>query len=141
MMPTFRAKIFESKHGDRFLVPGYWYDTSDPAFASSSLSLDAMMFAVMCDCKTARGWLEVETDATGRASLPNQPYDLIGRQFAHGGISVLLIGGPVFEECWRKDHPDEPVPENPLTDEETNTSERSSTSVSVAPVAGLERVG
>jgi hypothetical protein len=121
-MTTFRAKIFISKDGDRFLVPGYWYDAADPAFASSSMSLDAMMFAVMCGCKTAPGWLEVETDADGRAALPNQPYDMTGRQFAHGGISVLLIGGSVFEECWRTDHPDEDVPSNPLTDEEADLS-------------------
>jgi hypothetical protein len=117
-MPTFRAKIFTSKDGDRFLVPGYWYDASDPAFASASMSLDAMMFGVVIGCKSAPGWLEVETNADGRADLPNQPYDMIGRQFAHGGIRVMLIGGPVFEECWRTDHPDEPVPANPKTDEE-----------------------
>lgn len=117
-MSAFRAKVFISKDEDRFLVPGYWYDTSDKAFASSSMSLDAMMFAVLCDCKTAPGWLEVEADADGKAALPNQPYDLLGRQFAHGGIHVMLIGGPVFEECWRTDHPNEAIPACPLTDDE-----------------------
>jgi hypothetical protein len=117
-MSTFRAKIFISKDGDRFLVPGFWYDTSDAEFSSSSLMLNAMMFAVVCGCKTAPGWLEVETDADGRADIPNQPYDLIGRQFEHGGIHVMLIGGPVFAECWTLDHPDEAVPVCPLTDEE-----------------------
>lgn len=118
-MGTFRAKIFISKDGDRFLVPGYWYDAADPAFASSSMAIDAMMFAVVIGCKAAPGWLEVSTDADGRADLPNQPYDLVGRQFAHGGVSVMLIGGPVFEECWSMDHPDEAVPVCPRTDEES----------------------
>jgi hypothetical protein len=121
-MSTYRAKVFISKDGDRFLVPGYWYDASDPAFPSSSLSLDAMMFGVVCGCKTAPGWLVVETDESGRAALPNQPYDLIGRQFEHGGIHVMLIAGPVFEECWRIDHPDEAVPPSLLTDDEVVAS-------------------
>lgn len=121
-MSQYRAKIF-TKDGNRFLVPGYWYDTSDPAFASSSMALDAMMFGVVIGCKAVPGWLEVVTDADGRADIPNQPYNLVGPQFAHGAISVMLIGGPVFTECWNTDHPGEDVPVCPLTDEEQSGDE------------------
>jgi hypothetical protein len=117
-MSTFRAKVFISKDGDRFLVPGYWYDADDAEFSSSSLTLNAMMFATVCDCKVAPGWLVVEADAEGRADLPNQPYRLAGRQFAHGAIDVMLIAGPCFDECWSTDHPGEPIPASRLTDDE-----------------------
>ena len=117
-MTTFRAKIFESKDGDRFLVPGYWYDVDDVEASSTSIMFSALTLCAVCGCKTARGWLEVETDASGIAAIPNQPYNLVGRQFAHGAVPVMLIGGPCFEECWKADHPGEPVPQSPLTDDE-----------------------
>lgn len=121
-MTRFNAKVFITKDGDRFLVPGYWYDVDDHEASPSSIMFGAMTLCAVSDLKTAPGWLEVEADQRGVAALPNQPYDLIGPQFAHGGIRVMLIGGPCFEECWRTDHPEESVPALPLTNDEQGLS-------------------
>jgi hypothetical protein len=95
-METFRAKVFR-KDGNRFLVPGYWYEEDDPDASPSSLSLSAMMFAVVCKLDVDKDWLELEATG-GVADLPNAPYRIVGPQFEHGAVDVLLISGPLFDE-------------------------------------------
>jgi hypothetical protein len=96
----FRAKVFV-KDGNRFLVPGYWYDTDDLDASPANISLNAMMFAVVLGMEVERDWLEVEADGDGTAQLPNVPYTLVGRQFEHGATDVLLIDGPLFTDLAR----------------------------------------
>lgn len=93
------ARVFE-KDGNRFLIPGYWYCDEDASIGLHSVSnviIDGMMVAVCCRFK-ADGWLDVEADEHGRATVPHFLMDCIGPQFAHGGISVWLISGPLFAQ-------------------------------------------
>jgi hypothetical protein len=37
--------------------------------------------------------------------VPHVPYQLTGRQFAHGAIDVMLIAGPRFDVAVRENMP------------------------------------
>jgi hypothetical protein len=94
------ARVF-SKDGNRFLIPGYWCDEEDENWEGMSIAsiiCDGMMLDVVCGFDSHQDdWLDIEANADGTADLVHIPYDLIGRQFAHGGIRILLIAGPLFD--------------------------------------------
>lgn len=95
-----KAKVFE-KDGNRFLVPGCWYvegrdeETGDALSAMSN----ALMLSVVCGANYDEGWMEFSADDEGTADLTHVPHRIVGRQFAHGGIDILLISGPLFDEA------------------------------------------
>lgn len=94
-----RARVYE-KDGNRFLIPGHWYSDDDDAIgmgSASAVMCESMMFSVVCGMK-ADEWLEMEGDNSGLGQLEHYLTDMIGSQFAHGGVTVMLIGGPLFDE-------------------------------------------
>lgn len=96
----FRARVFK-KDGNRFLIPGYWYPEDDAGWdgmSPSAILCDGMMMSVVCGFDGKEEWMDFDADDNGRADLVNIPYHLTGRQFANGAVSVLLIGGPLFDE-------------------------------------------
>jgi hypothetical protein len=100
----FRARVFK-KDGNHFLIPGYWHPEDDAGWdGMSPLSIlcDGMMMSVVCGFDGKEEWRDFEATDDGRADLVNIPYRLVGRQFAHGAIDVLLIGGPLFDEALAK---------------------------------------
>lgn len=95
-----RARVFVTKDGNRFLIPGYWYSDDDPDLGLGSASaclLDGMMIGVVCGFKSEE-WLEIHSGPDGVGEIAHIPYRMTGRQFAHGAVDVLLIGGPLFDE-------------------------------------------
>lgn len=98
-----RARVFENKTGDRFLIPGFWYSDDDPALGMGdqvTCLTESMLFAVVLGAKPV-DWIDVEVDATGNDQVPHVRGRFVGPQFAHGAIDVLLIAGPMFEESQR----------------------------------------
>jgi hypothetical protein len=102
---TIRARVFQ-KDGNRFLIPGYWCDEADEnwqGMSVASILCDGMMLGVVCGLDSHQEWLDVESDADGNAALTHIPYQMLGQQFAHGGIDVPLISGPLFDESMKRD--------------------------------------
>lgn len=97
-MTTAHARIF-TRDGNRFLVPGLWYADGDPACGQGSAAVcltESLLIGTMAGLKP-EGWLDVELDEAGHGEIPHVAFRLIGRQFAHGAIDLLLIGGPLFD--------------------------------------------
>lgn len=95
-MTTYRAKVFVSKDGNRFLFPGCGYrDGSE--LSGAGIIVDSFMIAAVLGCEVEPDWLDIETDAEGKAELIHVPYIITSRAFAHGGVEVMLIGGPAFD--------------------------------------------
>lgn len=102
-----KARVFH-KDGNRFLVPGYWCDEGDDDWQGMSISsilCDGMMLGVVCGLDNRQDWLEIETKDDGTADLINIPYRMVGSQFAHGAIDILLISGPLFDEAMAMEPP------------------------------------
>ena len=98
---TVRARVF-AKNGNRFLVPGYWYDEDDEnwnGMSVTSILCDGMMLGIVCGLDNKQEWLDIGTNKDGVADLIHVPCDMVGRQFEHGGIKILLISGPLFDEA------------------------------------------
>lgn len=94
------ARVFVTKEGNRFLIPGYWYVDDDPDVglgSPSAVLIDGMMMGVVCGFKSEE-WVDIESGSDGVGEIAHIPYRMTGRQFAHGAIDVLLIGGPLFDE-------------------------------------------
>jgi hypothetical protein len=94
-----RARVYE-KDGNRFLITSHWYCDDNPAVglgSYASVAMESMMFSVMCGFK-AEEWIEVTAGEDGKAGLEHYPFDLVGPQFEHGSVPVLLISGPLFDE-------------------------------------------
>jgi hypothetical protein len=94
-----RARIYE-KDGNKFLIPGHWYCDDDPDIgmgSGSAVICDSMMWGVVCGLE-AKEWLDLEAGDDGHGMIEHYKMDMIGPQFAHGAVPVLLIGGPLFEE-------------------------------------------
>lgn len=100
MSKLYLAKILV-KDGNRMIVPGLWYEVRDYA-ESTKVLFDTLMYECVLDAKAEPDWLTIETDDEGRADIVHVLYDIIGRQFAHGGITVALIGGPLFDEARKR---------------------------------------
>jgi hypothetical protein len=101
---TARARVF-AKDGNRFLIPGYWCDENDENWDGMSISAilcDGMMLGVVCGFDSKQEWLDIEVDADGRGDIPHVECNLVGSQFTHGGIAVLAISGPLFDEGMAK---------------------------------------
>lgn len=80
------------------IIPGLWHEVSDDSDETSVL-FDTLMYECVLQATAEPGWLEIETDDEGRANIVNVPTNLVGPQFAHGAITVALIGGPMFDEA------------------------------------------
>ena len=96
---TARARVF-SKDGNRFLIPGYWCDEDDENWDGMSVSqilCDGMMLGIACGFDSKQEWLDLTTDGDGSVGVRHLRYELVGPQFMHGAITVLLIGGPLFD--------------------------------------------
>lgn len=93
-----KAKVFE-KDGNRFLIPGIWYVEGDEDETRDCLAAmsNALMFSVACGANYDKDWMEFTTSDDGTADVVHVPHRIVGRQFAHGGFDVLLIGGPLFD--------------------------------------------
>lgn len=103
-----RARVF-SKDGNRFLIPGYWCDEGDEnwsGMSSTAILCDGMMLGIVCGFDAEQDWLDVPIGENGRAELTNIPYRLIGRQFTHGAIDILLVSGPLFDEATARESAD-----------------------------------
>jgi hypothetical protein len=99
-MTTFRARVFENKDGNRYLVKGFWYSDDAPEAGMGSMltcMTESMLFSVVIGAKPT-GWLDVEADEAGHGTIEHFPYRLTGRQFANGSVDVMLIGGPLFDQ-------------------------------------------
>lgn len=95
-----RARVFVTTDGNRIVIPGFWYSDDDPEIGMGSMSVvlcESMLFGVVCGFK-GEDWIEIEADADGNGDLAHIPYRMTGRQFAHGAVDVMLIGGPLFEQ-------------------------------------------
>lgn len=91
------AKVFE-KDGNRFLIPGIWYTGGDDnAEGCLSAISNALMYSVVCGLKEEPGWMEIQADETGKADFVHVPQFIAGSGFAHGGFTVFLISGPIFD--------------------------------------------
>ncbi len=100
----FRARIFTNDNGDQFIVRGFWYSDDDPeAGMGSHLTCltESMLMSVVINAKPT-GWADVTADENGHGAIAHFPYRLIGRQFAHGAVDVMLIGGPLFDKEMEK---------------------------------------
>lgn len=106
-MTTAHARIF-TRDGNRFLVPGLWYADGDPACGQGSAAVcltESLLIGTMAGLKP-EGWLDVKLDEAGNAPIVHLAYRVPGRQFAHGAIDLLLIGGPLFDaELARREAP------------------------------------
>src|SRR6185295_712163 len=95
----FHARIFD-KDGNRFIVRGFWYSDDDPeAGLGSQLTCmtESMLFAVVMNAK-ANDWIEITADECGHGAIARVPYRIIGPQFAHGAVDIMLISGPLFDK-------------------------------------------
>ncbi len=94
------ARVFVSKEGNRFLIPGYWYADDDPDVGLGSASaciIDGMMIGVVCGFESEE-WIDIASGPDGIGEIAHIRYQMTGQQFMHGAIDVLLIGGPLFDE-------------------------------------------
>lgn len=105
-MRKFRAKVFV-QDGNRFLMPGCWYDVGSDEADPTETILDSMMLSLVCGATLEPEWLEVDTDDEGNFEMDHVEVDLVGRQFAHGAVSVMVIGGPMLEEARARTAPPE----------------------------------
>lgn len=102
---TIRARVF-SKDGNRFLIPGYWCDEGNEdwdGMSISSILCEGMMLGVVAGFDSHQEWMEFEPKPDGTGHIAHFPMDLVGRHLAHGGIKVLVIGGPLFDEAMSKE--------------------------------------
>jgi len=90
--PMMKAKVF-NKDGNRFLVPGIWYDTTDTDAEPTEVAFNAMTFGVVLGAEVESDWLDIDP----HADFPNLPYRIVGPQLAHGAMDVVMIGGPLFD--------------------------------------------
>lgn len=97
MSKAFEAKVFE-KDGNRFLIPGVWREANGE-YDHGGTIYNALMFSVVLGVKEEPDWLRIETDSDGRADFIHVPHFIADRGFAHGGMEVLLISGPLFDEA------------------------------------------
>lgn len=94
-----RARVY-TKDGNRFLIPGHWYCDDDPDVgmgSAASVICDSMMWGIVCGLK-ADDWIDLEAGEDGKGTVEHYEYQMNGRQFAHGGVTVFLIGGPLFDD-------------------------------------------
>jgi hypothetical protein len=93
------ARVY-TKDDNRFLIPGHWYSDDDPNIGMGSASnviCEGFMFGVICDLKP-EGWIDLEAGDDGQGTIEHYQINMTGRQFAHGGMPIMLIGGPLFDE-------------------------------------------
>ncbi len=94
-----RARVY-TKDGNRFIVPGHWYSNDDPDIGLGSMSAvlcESMIWGVVCDLD-AKEWIDLEAGEDGQGTIEHYLLDMVSPKFAHGGVKVLLIGGPMFDE-------------------------------------------
>ena len=96
MTKTFKAKVF-AKDGNRFLVPGVWFESGSDEFAD--VLWDAMMMAVTMGAEQEPDLLTVETNDDGSTELAHTLAFVAGRGFAHGGVEVMVLSGPIFDSA------------------------------------------
>jgi hypothetical protein len=95
MVKTFKAKVFV-KDGHRFLVPGVWFEDGTDAFDAM---MSGMMMAVTLGADQEPDFLTVEARDDGTSELPHVPHFITGRDFAHGGVEVMVLSGPIFDSA------------------------------------------
>jgi hypothetical protein len=94
-----RARVY-TKDGNRFLIPGHWYCDDDPDIGMGSASnviCDSMIWGIVCGMK-ADEWVDLDAGEDGHGTIEHYVYNMDGAQFAHGRVTVFLIGGPMFED-------------------------------------------
>lgn len=91
-----RVRVFE-RDGNRFLVSGFWYRDDDPDYFE--VMTEAMIFSVVAGCEDKIEWLELEEQSGEVVPVKNVHYRLVGRQFEHGAVDIMLISGPLFDEA------------------------------------------
>lgn len=94
-----KARVFQ-KDGNRFLIPGYWTSEDDDwkGQSYSAIVCESMMIGVVCGCDAHQEWLDIESSPDGHGTIAHVPYLVTGSGFANGGIDVMLISGPLFDE-------------------------------------------
>ncbi len=85
-MKSIRIAVFSRPDIPQFLIPGMWEDPDGNT--SCGLTIDVMMIALGINAKYK--WYEIEVNESGIANIPHTKAELIGPQFAHGGITVLI---------------------------------------------------
>lgn len=93
-----RARVYV-KDENRFLIPGHWYCEDDPDIglgSATNVICDSFMWGAICGLK-ADDWIDLEAGEDGHGTIEHYVYNMDGRQFAHGRVTVLLIGGPLFD--------------------------------------------
>lgn len=101
---TIRAYVYKDKVGNRFLVPGHWYSDDNPEVGLGSqmvCTTEGFMFCAVLDM-AHDGWLEIDDSG----NLMHYPYRLLGGQFAHGKVDILLIEGPAMDARSNEDRGD-----------------------------------
>ncbi len=91
-MKSLRVAIFTRPDVPQFLIPGMWEDPDGNT--SCGLTVDAMMIAIAINAK--HEWYEIKVDENGIAQIPHKKAELIGPQFAHGGITILVPTRPIL---------------------------------------------
>ena len=92
----FNVPVFV-KDGNRFVVPGFWWDDANPKDTSFNVLFEVMMFSIAANVTKEIECLTFDAEKDGSMELTNIPYRIVGPQFKHGAVDVLLIGGPLFD--------------------------------------------
>jgi hypothetical protein len=79
--------------GKQFIIPGLWYNLTDPDDDATSIIFNVMTYSVILNLE--KKWVEVETDTEGRADLPHHEERLCHRGLAHGSIKILVLENPL----------------------------------------------
>lgn len=94
-----RARVY-AKDGNRFLIPGHWYCDDDPEIglgSHSAVLCEGMMWSVVCGLKDDE-WIDLTAEEDGHGIIEHYLIQMTNPGFAHGGVNVLLIGGPMFDD-------------------------------------------
>lgn len=96
-MNTVKAAVFSNKD-NRFLVRGFiWTDEDRPA----GWLLDVMGYAMGLGVKYEKELLSIPLDDEGCMVIPHAVTEMRSPNLMHGGGHVLMISGPLFDECVR----------------------------------------
>lgn len=101
------TKAFTDDRGNRFIYPSMIRWPQDEEYdrpAKHDLILQAMTLDLALGTKADNDWFEFDPE-----SFPHVKTEILHRNFAHGGATVMIFAGPLFDATIGEEAADELV--------------------------------